>query len=181
MSNFTLDARLDTPNPFLIEFLGPPSAVVHKIAGKLVMTVTKSIQLKQLSVAFVGQATTDPTTLNLTSISWEHFLVSSAIPVGLMSRRKEFRKKIELKRVQVEPSSNALSRFGSSRTDQIDCSIHTYKCVGLQQDRLKVKLYMHAYSSQYRVKEILVGAVQTEWVDIEMSSHDLHKRGKRFV
>ncbi|KAG0273618.1 hypothetical protein BGZ95_010581 [Linnemannia exigua] len=181
MSNFSLDARLDTPNPFLIEFLGPPSAVVHKIAGKLIMTVTKPIQLKQLSVAFVGQATTDPTTLTLTSISWEHLLVSSAIPVGLMSRRKEFRKKIELKRVQVEPSSNALSQFGSSRTDQIDCSIHTYKFVGLEQDRLKVKLYMHAYSSQYRVKEVLIGAVQTEWVEIDMSSHDLHNRGKRFV
>jgi hypothetical protein len=55
MSSFSLEARLDTPNPFLIEFLGPPSAVVHKIAGKLVMNVAKPIQLKQLTVAFIGQ------------------------------------------------------------------------------------------------------------------------------
>ncbi|KAF9125985.1 hypothetical protein BGW39_007007 [Mortierella sp. 14UC] len=231
MSNFSLEASLDTPNPLLIEFLGPPSAVVHKIAGKLVMNVTKPIQLKQLTVAFVGQvfltfgravltvksepintdrveqnfltspapylpgeyifpfqldipgdiATTDPASLTLSSISWEHFLVSSAIPVGLMSRRKEFRKKIELRRVQVEPSSNALSQFGSSRDGQIDCSIHTCKFVALDQNRLRVKLYMHAYSSQFRVKEVLVGAVQTEWVEIDMGSHDLNKRGKRFM
>ncbi|KAF9899525.1 hypothetical protein EC991_008770 [Linnemannia zychae] len=231
MSSFSLEARLDTPDPFLIEFLGPPSAVVHKIAGKLTMNVTKPIQLKQLTVAFVGQVfltfgravltvksepintdrveqtilssptpylpgeytfpfqldipgdivTTDSTSLNMSSISWEHFLVSSATPVGLMSRRKEFRKKIGLRRVQVEPSSIALSQFGSSRDGQIDCSIHTCKFVALDQDRLRVRLYMHAYSSQFRVKEVLVGAVQMECIEIDMSSHDLDKRGKRFV
>jgi hypothetical protein len=57
MSNFSLDASLDTKDPYLIEFLGPPSAVVHKVTGKLVMTVTKPIQLKQLTVAFLGQGT----------------------------------------------------------------------------------------------------------------------------
>ncbi|KAF9925785.1 hypothetical protein FBU30_004491 [Linnemannia zychae] len=98
-----------------------------------------------------------------------------------MSRRKEFRKKLELRRVQVEPSSTALSQFGSSREDQIDCSIHTCKFVALGQERLKIRLYMHAYSSQFKVKEICVGAVQNECIEFDMDSHDVQKRGKRFI
>ncbi|KAF8934845.1 hypothetical protein BGZ47_010192 [Haplosporangium gracile] len=231
MSNFSLDARLDTMDPFLIEFLGPPSAVVHKVTGKLVITVTKPIQLKQITVALLGQAfikfgkailtvksepinidrvehilltspthylsgeyvlpfqldipgdiaTTDSSNLSESSISWEYFLVSSGIPVGLMSRRKEFRKKLEMRRVQIEPSSTAFSQFGASRNGQIDCSIHTSKFVALDQERLRVKLYMHAYSSQFKVKEVLVGAIQNEWIEFDMDSHDIQKRGKRFV
>src|SRR5690349_9588324 len=92
-------------------------------------------------------ATTDSSSLLQSSISWEYFLVSSWTPVGLMSRRKEFRKKLWMRRVQVEPSSIAFSQFGASRDGQIDCSIHTSKFVALGQERLRVKLYMHAYSS----------------------------------
>ncbi|KAF9097582.1 hypothetical protein BGX29_008038 [Mortierella sp. GBA35] len=233
MSNFTLEARLDTKDPFVLEFLGPPSAVVHKITGKLVMNVTKPIQLKQLTVAFLGQAfltfskavltlkseplnidrvehniltspthytpgeytfafqldlpgdiaTTDSSKLpSASNISWEYLLVSSAIPVGLMARRKEFKKKLELRRVQVEQSSTADWQFGAKREGQIDCSIYTPKFVTLgQQGRVKISLYMHAYSSQYRVKEILVGAVQSEWIEFDVDTHDPQKRGKRFV
>ena len=78
MSNFSLDARLDTTDPLLIEFLGPPSAVVHKVAGKLVMTVTKPVQLKQLTVAFVGQGTKRlyyPFNCGLDGRGWQGWLV----------------------------------------------------------------------------------------------------------
>jgi hypothetical protein len=125
--------------------------------------------------------TTDSSVLQMSSVSWEHSLVSSATPVGLMSRRKEFRQKLEMRRVQVEPSSTAFSHFEASRDGQIDCSIHTSKFVALGQERLQVKLYMHAYSSQFKVKEVLVGALQKEWIEFDMDSHDPHKRGKRFV
>lgn len=86
-----------------------------------------------------------------------------------------------MRRVQVEPSSTAFSQFGASRDGQIDCSIHTSKFVALDQERLRVKLYMHAYNSQFKVKEVLIGAIQNEWIEFDMDSHDIQKRGKRFV
>ncbi|KAK5828813.1 hypothetical protein F5H01DRAFT_10240 [Linnemannia elongata] len=55
--SFTVQTSLDTKVPNVIELLGPPSAtVVHQISGSLRLQVQKAIQLKQLSVTFVGEA-----------------------------------------------------------------------------------------------------------------------------
>ncbi|KAF9916930.1 hypothetical protein BX616_002415 [Lobosporangium transversale] len=55
--SFTIEAVLDTKEPNVIEFLGPPSTVIqHEITGTLRLSVQKAIQLKQLLVAFVGAA-----------------------------------------------------------------------------------------------------------------------------
>ncbi|KAG0266545.1 hypothetical protein BGZ95_003035 [Linnemannia exigua] len=55
--SFTVQTSLDTKEPNVIELLGPPSAtVVHQISGTLRLQVQKAVQLKQLSVTFVGEA-----------------------------------------------------------------------------------------------------------------------------
>ncbi|KAF9082235.1 hypothetical protein BGX23_012659 [Mortierella sp. AD031] len=55
--SFTVLASLDTKEPNVIELLGPPSAtVVHQISGTLRLQVQKPVQLKQLSITFVGEA-----------------------------------------------------------------------------------------------------------------------------
>ncbi|KAK3842995.1 MAG: hypothetical protein J3R72DRAFT_124324 [Linnemannia gamsii] len=54
--SFTVQSSLDTKVPNIIELLGPPSAtVVHQISGTLRLQVQKAVQLKQLSVTFVGE------------------------------------------------------------------------------------------------------------------------------
>ena len=54
--SFTVQTSLDTKVPNVIELLGPPSAtVVHQISGSLRLQVQKALQLKQLSVTFVGE------------------------------------------------------------------------------------------------------------------------------
>ncbi|KAF9125503.1 hypothetical protein BGW39_007349 [Mortierella sp. 14UC] len=55
--SFTVQTSLDTKVPNVIELLGPPSpTVVHQISGTLRLQVQKAVQLKQLSVTFVGEA-----------------------------------------------------------------------------------------------------------------------------
>ncbi|KAF9912912.1 hypothetical protein EC991_007525 [Linnemannia zychae] len=55
--SFTVQSCLDTKVPNVIELLGPPSAtVVHQISGTLRLQVQKAVQLKQLSVTFLGEA-----------------------------------------------------------------------------------------------------------------------------
>ncbi|CAO3573152.1 unnamed protein product [Mortierella alpina] len=57
MNHFTVDAVLDTKEPFVIELLGPANpSVRHQISGTLHLNVQKAVQLKQLSVSFVGEA-----------------------------------------------------------------------------------------------------------------------------
>ncbi|KAF9927524.1 hypothetical protein FBU30_003116 [Linnemannia zychae] len=55
--SFTVETSLDTKTPNVIELLGPPSAsVIHQISGTLRLHVQKAVQLKQLSVTFLGEA-----------------------------------------------------------------------------------------------------------------------------
>jgi len=54
--SYTVQTTLDTKVPNVIELLGPPSAtVIHQISGTLRLQVQKAIQLKQLSITFVGE------------------------------------------------------------------------------------------------------------------------------
>ncbi|KAG0100251.1 hypothetical protein BGZ93_003120 [Podila epicladia] len=57
MSTFTFETVLDTKEPFSLELLGAPSASIsHQLSGALHLHVHKPVQLKQLSVAFIGEA-----------------------------------------------------------------------------------------------------------------------------
>ncbi|KAF9428517.1 hypothetical protein BGZ94_002098 [Podila epigama] len=56
MNAFNVETTLDTKEPFTLELLGPPSSTVHhRLTGTVHLHVTKPVQLKQLSVAFVGE------------------------------------------------------------------------------------------------------------------------------
>ncbi|KAF9177926.1 hypothetical protein BGZ51_008279 [Haplosporangium sp. Z 767] len=60
MNTFTLEATLDTKEANTIEFLGFPSTTVqHQISGTLRLHVQKAVQLKELSVAFIGETRTN--------------------------------------------------------------------------------------------------------------------------
>ncbi|KAG0252391.1 hypothetical protein BG011_007008 [Mortierella polycephala] len=60
MNSFTLEATLDTKEANTIEFLGLPSTTVqHQISGTLRLHVQKAVQLKELSVAFIGETRTN--------------------------------------------------------------------------------------------------------------------------
>lgn len=55
MRTFITEVSLDTKSRHEIELLGPAnSAVQHQINGKLHLVVLKPVQLKQLSVTFMG-------------------------------------------------------------------------------------------------------------------------------
>ncbi|KAG0329226.1 hypothetical protein BG004_002374 [Podila humilis] len=56
-ASFTFETVLDTKDPLAIQLLGAPSASVkHQVSGTLHLHVHKAVQLKQLSVSFVGEA-----------------------------------------------------------------------------------------------------------------------------
>ncbi|KAF9346610.1 hypothetical protein BGX26_001872 [Mortierella sp. AD094] len=74
MNQFTLEATLDTREPYTIDLLGPPSGVTYNISGTLKMNVLKAVQLKQLSVGFLGQvAKSEP----LTTDKIDHALIDT--------------------------------------------------------------------------------------------------------
>ncbi|KAF9993807.1 hypothetical protein BGZ79_001482 [Entomortierella chlamydospora] len=55
--SFTLETTLDTKISNVIEFLGPPSsAVQHEIPGTILLRIQKAVVIKQLVVAFNGEA-----------------------------------------------------------------------------------------------------------------------------
>ncbi|KAI8595333.1 hypothetical protein EDD21DRAFT_45279, partial [Dissophora ornata] len=56
MSSFTVESILDTNEPGVIEMLGSAPGVSHNVSGTLHLHVQKTVQLKQLSVSFDGEA-----------------------------------------------------------------------------------------------------------------------------
>ncbi|KAG0286460.1 hypothetical protein BGZ98_005093 [Dissophora globulifera] len=229
--SFSLNASLDTREPLLIEFLGPPSSVTHSITGVLQLHVEKPVQLRQLSVAFVGQiyqtfgragltvksdpintdrveqhmieaptlyrpgdysfpfelrlpgdmATTDCSKLVTHSLLSEYLLVASAMPVGLVARRKEHRQHLTVRRVHVEPSNSNQARYTAKRSEQIECSLYCPRFVSLSQDKAFISMYIHAYTSAHCVKEIQIRVFQNEWIELTSSSHSPERRGQRFA
>ncbi|KAF9112131.1 hypothetical protein BGX27_003944 [Mortierella sp. AM989] len=204
-NQFSLEATLDTREPFVIDFLGPPSGVTHSITGTLTLHVQKPVQLKQISAIFIGQgyishgasklaikselmtmdkvehvvldsstlynpgeytfpfqlslpgdlATTDSYKLSRNTLYWDYYLVSSGTPSSLISRRKETKQRLQIRRVHVEPSSSSETKVYPS-------------------------MYLHPYSDAYRVKEIQAQAIQKECISLLSGSHSPDKRGKRF-
>ncbi|KAG0054877.1 hypothetical protein BGZ83_010215 [Gryganskiella cystojenkinii] len=53
--NFTIEATLDSREPFTIDLLGTPSAVMRELTGKIRLVVQKPMQLKQITASFIGQ------------------------------------------------------------------------------------------------------------------------------
>ncbi|KAF9416381.1 hypothetical protein BGZ76_004674 [Entomortierella beljakovae] len=220
MNQFTLTAVLDTPEPYTIEFLGAPSGVTHNVTGTMTLHTQKTLQLKQLSIAFIGQVKSEPFNIDKVEHSlidsqkvyaagehkfpfqlsipgdiavsdssklyqpqllWEYLLVMSATPSGFISRRKEFKQKLKLERVHVEPSSAAPTRFSIGRENQIDSSFYLSKFVHLGQNKLNMSFYLHPYSQKYCVKEIQVYAFQNEKADVDIGMVSTHNRGKRHI
>ncbi|KAF8977048.1 hypothetical protein BGZ46_007704 [Entomortierella lignicola] len=218
MNQFSLEVTLDTREPFAVDFLGPPSGVTYNISGTLKLQTQKTLQLKQLSVTFLGQvksepmpidkveyaliesqktypagehsipfqlmlpgdiATTDSSQLTGNSLQWEYFLVASATPTGLLGRRKEFKNRLKVRRVHVEPSSNSQTRFSACRKDRLDCSIYVPKFMNLGRVTIPLSIYTHPYMSAYCIKEIQAYAFQNEWIEFGTELYHPEKRGKR--
>ncbi|GJJ70820.1 hypothetical protein EMPS_03170 [Entomortierella parvispora] len=64
MSSFIIETALDSSSPHEIHFIGPANGEVkQQVTGKVNLVVFKPVQLKQLSVAFLGEVTVDYPTL----------------------------------------------------------------------------------------------------------------------
>ncbi|KAI1314643.1 hypothetical protein EDD11_001895 [Mortierella claussenii] len=172
--SFTIETILDTKEPYTIEFLGPPSATVqHDISGTLHLHVQKAVQLKQLSVAFVGEgdlASTFCAQLKSESISWTYNVVTSAVPSGLFVRRKVIYQPFKLKRVHVLPSDSANVRYGAKRPGSFECAMYAPKIVCSGQRKIQLSVFLHSFSQTHRVCKITVHAVQKEKITFDPTS-----------
>ncbi|KAG0196825.1 hypothetical protein BGX28_009702 [Mortierella sp. GBA30] len=54
--HFAVESVLDTHESNIINLLGSASGIIHKVSGTIHLHVQKTVQLKQLTVAFVGEA-----------------------------------------------------------------------------------------------------------------------------
>lgn len=125
--------------------------------------------------------TTDVSKIPPHSLAVEYYLIATAVPTGLLSRKKEWKKRLTIKRVHVEQSSVANSLFGAKRPDKIECSMYAPKFIQFGRDSVVLNVFMHAYSQQNRVKKIEVKMIQNNWAEMRTETHNVLRRGRRFL
>ncbi|GJJ77206.1 hypothetical protein EMPS_09565 [Entomortierella parvispora] len=124
---------------------------------------------------------TDTSRIPPHSLLLEYYLVATAVPAGLLSRKKEWKRRLEISRVHVEQSSTSNALFGAKRADKIECSMYAPKFLPFGQDSIVLNVFMHAYSQENRVKKIEVKMLQNQWADLRTETHAASRRGRRFL
>jgi len=125
--------------------------------------------------------TTDASKMPPHNFLLEYYLVTTAVPTGLLSRKKERKQRLTLRRVHVEQSSISNALFGAKRPNKIECSMYAPKFLPLGQDSVVLNVFMHAFSQDNRVKKIDVKMVQNYWAEMRTETHAIQRRGKRFL
>jgi len=75
-SSYSIETILETREPNVIELFGDAPGVVHKVSGLLLLHVTKTIHLKELSVVFLCEGTPLPSLSFFTLLPFLRFVLS---------------------------------------------------------------------------------------------------------
>lgn len=115
-------------------------------------------------------ATTDSAKLQGGGINWRYEIQSCGVPTSMFVRRKFVQEEITLKRVHVVPSDNAEARFTGKREGLFECSFFAPKYISTEDRRVGVRVFLHPFTEQHRVKEIVATAIQIE--DVSFHSEE---------